>query len=157
MEPPAYPEGIQFDNETCSQENRTICYTIRYATDSTSVQTVYLVAVAEGGSTRVSEGITVDIQEPADVSTFGGGRSEAPYLAQALEPSYVLSVLKDSDDRVIGDETTKITLPPILDPEGDAITMKYSGLEALKGAKLSLRGADNKLKLEINKNFVEKN
>ena len=80
-------------------------------------------AVAEGGTTLVSEGITIDIQEPADVSTFGGGISAAPYLAVPLEPIYEVSVVKDSDDNVVGDEIQKFALPAILDEEGDPITM----------------------------------
>jgi len=87
------------------------------------VQTVYLVAVAEGGTTLVSESITIDIQEPADVSSFGGGSSAAPYLAAPLAPVYEVSVLKDSNGNVVGDEKQKFTLPAILDEEADPITM----------------------------------
>jgi hypothetical protein len=40
-----------------------------------------------------------------------------------LEPIYEVSVVKDSDDNVVGDEIQKFALPAILDEEGDPITM----------------------------------
>ena len=78
---------------TCGE--KTLCYTIRYATDTIRTTTIYLVAIAEGGNRKISLGLTIDILPPVDVSKFGGGISSPPYTAGPLAPLFELEVKKD--------------------------------------------------------------